>query len=162
MRHQRFGQKLSRDTNARKALQNNLASSLMIYGQVKTTIAKAKFVKGHVEKLITLAKKNKLSGNRDLASKINHSAFLKLVNEIGPGFEGRKGGYTRILKLQSRRGDSAEMARLELLEWDKTKVKLLKQKSPKKIEGKKSAVKKSKTQTKPEKKKSLTPKEVKK
>ncbi len=116
MRHAVFGKKLSRDINARKALLNNLTSAILINGQVTTTLAKAKFAQSQVEKLVTNAKKNKLQKNRLLASSLTHGAFLKLINEIGPHFSGRSGGYTRIIKLAVRRGDAAKMARLEFVE----------------------------------------------
>ncbi|OGD85457.1 50S ribosomal protein L17 [Candidatus Curtissbacteria bacterium RBG_13_35_7] len=143
MRHAVFGKKLSRDINARKALLNNLTSSLFLSGQITTTLAKAKFANSYVEKIITKAKKNKLNNNRTLASKISKNAFIKLITEIGPGFEERKSGYTRIIKLASRRGDAAPMARLELLEWDKTKAIKL-EKKDKKTRQKPKAVKEPK------------------
>ena len=119
MRHQVFGKKLSRDTKARKALLANMAASLVTHGQLTTTLAKAKFAMPYVEKLVTLAKKNKLNSNRWLASTLPQDAFVKLVQQLGPGFEDRHGGYTRIVKLSTRRGDSAQMARLEFLEWER-------------------------------------------
>lgn len=131
MRHAKFGKKLSRDTNARKALANNLASAVILNGQITTTVAKAKFAKGHIEKLVTLAKKNKLNTDRVLASKVSKSAFIKLTHEIGPGFSERNGGYIRIVKLSQRRGDSAPMAKLEFSTWDKTKTKVPKTRSTK-------------------------------
>lgn len=116
MRHQVFGKKLSRDTKARKALLANMAASLVTHGQLTTTLAKAKFAMPYVEKLVTLAKKNKLNSNRWLASTLPQDVFVKLVQQLGPGFEDRHGGYTRIVKLSTRRGDSAQMARLEFLD----------------------------------------------
>jgi len=118
VKHLVFGRKLGRDINARKALLANLASSLFINGAIETTLAKAKFVKSYVEKLVTAAQKNRLSSKRALASVLTHQAFLKLIAEIGPGFATRSGGYTRIIKLGARVGDNAPMARLELLEWE--------------------------------------------
>ena len=131
MKHSVFGQRLSRDTKARKALLNNLASSLIVHGHLETTLAKAKFAQGYVEKLVSQAKKDNLNRNRILASKLRTDAFAKLVNEISPGFEARFGGYTRIIKIAARRGDAAKMAKLEFLEWDKTKTKLVAQSKPK-------------------------------
>ena len=124
MRHRVFGRKLSRDINARKALLSNLATSLIVNGKLTTTVAKAKFAGSYVEKLITSAKGDRLFANRKLASVLSPAAFKKLVGEIAPGFSERHGGYLRIVKQISRRGDNAQMARLELLEWDKTKVKV--------------------------------------
>ena len=124
MRHRVFGRKLSRDINARKALLSNLATSLIVNGKLATTVAKAKFAGPYVEKLITSAKEDRLFANRKLASVLSPAAFKKLVGEIAPGFSERHGGYLRIVKQITRRGDNAQMARLELLEWDKTKVKV--------------------------------------
>lgn len=121
MRHLRFGKKLSRDTNARKALLNNLVESLVINGQIVTTVVKAKFARPYVEKMVTIARRNNIYSNRRLGSKISPKALRKLVHEIGPGFIARNGGYTRIIKMENRGGDNAPMAKLEFLEWDKTK-----------------------------------------
>ena len=120
MRHQKHGVKLGRDTKARKALARNLANSLFEKGQVTTTLAKAKFAKPYVEKLITQAKKKSLARSRILASKLQDQAFTNLTKKIGPYFSLRPGGYTRIVKFGlRRRGDAAPVARLELLEWAK-------------------------------------------
>lgn len=120
MRHAYFGRRLSRDTNARKALLNSLASSLFEKGQIKTTLAKAKFARPYVEKLITRSKrKYDLKGKRLLAALVTSQAFTKLNTSIGPGFTSRPGGYTRIIKLNPRAGDAAPMARLELLKIEK-------------------------------------------
>lgn len=119
MRHLVFGRKLGRDTNARRALLANLASSLFINGAIITTLVKAKFARPYVEKLVRTVQKNRLSSKRSLASVLTHQAFLKLIAEIGPGFTNRSGGYTRIIKLGARVGDNAPIARLELLEWEK-------------------------------------------
>ena len=139
MRHQVFGKKLSRDTKARKALLNNVAASLVVHGQLTTTLAKAKFAAPYIERLITLAKRNRLNTNRWLASTLSQIAFSKLVQDLGPGFAQRQGGYTRIIKLSKRRGDSAPMARLEFVEWDKSKAVAQFAKPKKKIETETSA-----------------------
>ena len=119
MRHQVFGKRLSRDTKARKALLNNLANSLLLHGKITTTVAKAKFAKSHVEKMVTVAKKDRLAQSRILASSLNREAFLKLKDQIAPGFAERSGGYTRIIRLSPRRGDMAPMARLEFVKWER-------------------------------------------
>ena len=120
MRHAYFGRKLGRDTTARLALLNSLASFLLAKGQIKTTLAKAKFVQAYTEKLITSAKRQKdLAKKRILASLLEKEAFEKLTSQIAPGFEKRNGGYTRIIRLIPRRGDSAPMARLELMPLEK-------------------------------------------
>ncbi|MEX2028680.1 MAG: 50S ribosomal protein L17 [Candidatus Curtissbacteria bacterium] len=125
MRHKVFGKKLSRDINSRKALASNLSSSLLVEGHITTTLAKAKFVRSYAEKLITNSRRTDLHTRRSIASGLTHQAFIKLITEIGPGFESRPGGYTRIVKLTSRRGDDAPMARIEILDWDKSKTLIL-------------------------------------
>ena len=123
MRHAVYGKKLGRDINARRALASNLASSLLVEGHLITTVAKAKFVKVFAEKLITNARTKDLHKRRAVASRLTSEAFLRLITEIAPGFKDRAGGYTRITKLGSPRlGDNAPMARIEILEWDKTKT----------------------------------------
>ena len=94
--------------------------------------------------MVTAAKKDKLFVKRQLASGLKPLAFRKLTEEIGPGFEKRVGGYTKIIKLGTRRGDNAQMARLQFMEWDKTRVKSAKKTLPKKIAKKitKSKIKK--------------------
>lgn len=138
MRHKVFGRKLGRDINSRKALLRNLSSSILLSGHVVTTEAKAKFVRGYLEKLITNTQSNSLVNNREADSVLSGNALQKLVNEIGPGLQGRKGGYTRITKLNRRRGDAALMAKIEIVEWDKSKTKNVKPKTA----VKKTAVKK--------------------
>ena len=140
MRHSIFGRRLGRDTKARKALLANMASSLLVNRSFVTTLTKAKFVRPYVEKLVTIAKKNNLHSQRKLASLITRQAFAKLTREIAPGFAKREGGYTRIIKLAQRRGDNAELARLEFLPWEKiqakeTEVKKAKQKTKETIKG---------------------------
>jgi len=83
-----------------------------------------KAAQSYVEKIVTLAKKNKLSKNRVLASNLTGPAFLRLIREVAPGFADRNGGYTRIIKLNARKGDASQMARLEFLQWDKSEKKL--------------------------------------
>ena len=116
----------------RQALLAGLASSLFVNGAVNTTLAKAKFAKSHVEKLVTEAKKNRLSSNRLLASKLTSQAFNNLIKQAEL-FENKTSGFTRITKIGSRRGDNAQMARIELLGWKKlvTESKENKQKAHK-------------------------------
>lgn len=143
MRHSVFGWRLSRDINARKALLANLASSLMENGKITTTLAKAKFVRAYVEKLVTSAKSDKLSTRRNIAAKITNQAFKKLISEIGPGFSARPGGYTRIIKLEQRGGDAAPMARLEFVQMEKVEPKSIKQASATNTNAPKSSSRKS-------------------
>lgn len=121
MRHSVYGKKLNRDTNSRHALLGNLASALLVDGQLTTTIAKAKFAQSFVEKLITKAGKNSLASRRVAAQRITGAAFQRLITEVGPGFKDRNGGYTRIIRLQNRQGDAAPMAKIELLKFEKDK-----------------------------------------
>jgi large subunit ribosomal protein L17 len=113
---------LGRDLKERKALLNNLASSVIVEEKITTTLAKAKFAKPFIEKLVTTAKKGALYHRRTISSLLSPKAFAKLINEIAPGFARRTGGYTRITRLAQRRGDNAPMVRLEFLGWDKKAV----------------------------------------
>ena len=117
MRHRKAGRQLRRTSEQRLALLRNLASSLIEQGAIETTEAKAKELRPFVEKLITKAKSGTLHARR-LAVRHVHKRETadKLFREIGPKFATRPGGYTRIMKLGHRRGDGADMARIELVE----------------------------------------------
>lgn len=133
MRHRVKGKKLNRDSGHRKALRMNLARALFENGRIKTTRAKADYVRGHAERLITLAKRGikraEDSGNeaaavharRIIASRLNNDRVLvqKIFDEIAPKYTERPGGYTRIYKLGPRKGDNAQMVLLELVDYDK-------------------------------------------
>lgn len=109
--------KLGRRTDHRQAMLKNLVSSLFINGRITTTVTRAKDAQRLAEKMITLAKKGTLAGNRQVSSRLYSNAVArKLVEEIAPKFADREGGYTRVLKLGPRRGDGAEMAILELVD----------------------------------------------
>lgn len=101
---------------------NNLTSALFLHGQITTTLAKAKFVQSHAEKSITSAKKNRVATKRKIASSLDKESFNKLIAEIAPGFSDRRGGYTRIIKMSPRAGDNAPMAKIALLDLDKSKI----------------------------------------
>jgi large subunit ribosomal protein L17 len=132
MRHLRKGKKLNRSTAHRKALRTNLALALFEHGRIETTKAKAEFVRGHVEKLITTAKRGlakaeehddlsiAVHARRILASRLNNDRVVvqKVFDELAPRYAERPGGYTRIYKLGPRKGDNAEMVILELVEAD--------------------------------------------
>ncbi|PJF41470.1 MAG: 50S ribosomal protein L17 [Chloroflexi bacterium] len=128
MRHRVKGKKLNRNGAQRKALELALTSALIEHERIKTTEAKAKFVRGHVERLITIAKRalahddpaRGVHARRIVASRLNNNRKLvqKLFDDIAPRFEERPGGYTRILKLGPRKGDNADMVFLELVEED--------------------------------------------
>jgi large subunit ribosomal protein L17 len=119
MRHRISGKKLNRTSSHRSSLLSNLASSLIIHEQIKTTLAKAKFLRPHVEKLITKARDNTLSARRLLISRIkNKEAVAKLMDVVAKRYISRPGGYTRIIKAGFRLGDAAPLAYIELLNWD--------------------------------------------
>jgi len=116
MRHRAKGRQLSRTASHRRALLNNMATSLFEHGRVVTTEAKAKELRPFAEKLITLARRGDLHARRLVERKIKDRETLsRLFSEIGPRFAARPGGYTRILKLGHRDGDGADIARIELL-----------------------------------------------
>ncbi len=116
MRHRKVGRQLRRTSEQKLALMRNLAQSLIEHGAIETTEAKAKELRPFVEKLITKAKEQtlharRLAGRHVQQRKIND----KLFQEVAPKFASRPGGYTRILKTGHRKGDGAEMARIELV-----------------------------------------------
>ncbi|MGH7536941.1 MAG: 50S ribosomal protein L17 [Gemmatimonadales bacterium] len=116
MRHRAKGRQLSRTSTHRRAMLNNMATSLFQHGRVVTTEAKAKELRPFAEKLITLARRGDLHARRLVERKIKDREILaRLFTEIGPRFAARPGGYTRILKLGHRPGDGADVARIELL-----------------------------------------------
>lgn len=115
MRKRNKGRKLSRKTGQRKALLKSLARELFLKEKIRTTEAKAKEVLSFAEKQITRAKAGDLAAKRLLARKFSPEVVKKLVNEIGPRYQERKGGYTRIIKLGPRQSDGAKMAIIELI-----------------------------------------------
>ena len=116
MRHRKAGRQLRRTSEQKLALMRNLATSLIESGAIETTEAKAKELRPFIEKLITKAKSGTLHDRR-LAIRHVHKreAADKLFQEIGPRFRTRNGGYTRILKTGHRKGDGADMARIEII-----------------------------------------------
>lgn len=106
--------KFGRVTKVRNALYKSLATALIEHGKIKTTVAKAKSLSSHFDKMITTAKKQTLASRRALQSEIGDKAVKKLITEITPVFEGKKGGYTRVIRLGQRQSDGAEMALIEL------------------------------------------------
>lgn len=116
MRHRIKGRALSRTKAHRRAMLNNMASSLVRHEKVVTTEAKAKELRPYVEKMITLARRGDLHARRLVERKVRERDVTgKLFGELGPRFSERPGGYTRIIKMGHRHGDGAEMARIELL-----------------------------------------------
>jgi large subunit ribosomal protein L17 len=117
MRHRKTGRKLSRTASHKKATMRNMATALFRHERIETTTAKAKELRPYAERLITLARRGDLHARRQAARRIHDREVLgKLFDDIGPRFEGRPGGYTRILKLGHRKGDAADMALIELVE----------------------------------------------
>jgi large subunit ribosomal protein L17 len=108
--HRKFG----RETVQRKALYKALATALIENGKIKTTAAKAKSLSSHFDKMVTVAKKQNLASRRLLQAQVGDKAVKKLVTEIAPSLEGKKGGYTRVIRLGQRKSDGAEMAIIEV------------------------------------------------
>lgn len=116
MRHNSKKVTLGREKASRDALIRNLAESLIIHGGIKTTIAKARAVKNYVEPLVTKAKVGTLAERRLLLSRLyTKDAVAKLMDEYGPRYKERAGGYTRIIKIGPRFTDAAEMVRIEFV-----------------------------------------------
>src|SRR3984957_17944852 len=117
MRHRNSGRQLSRNDSHRHALMRNMATSLFRHETIRTTVPKAKELRRVVEPLITLAKIDSLGKRRLAFSRLRDVAIVeKLFTELGPRFKARAGGYTRILKMEPRPGDSADMALMQLVE----------------------------------------------
>ena len=116
MRHRNKTIILDRKKGPREALLRNLATSIVLYEKVKTTKAKAKAVRPLVERMITTGKTGGLVGRRKLAAFFySENAAKKVVEELGPRYMNRAGGYTRITNLVRREGDGAEMVQIELV-----------------------------------------------
>jgi large subunit ribosomal protein L17 len=116
MRHLKKGRKLKRKRGQRQALLNTLAVSLIKYGKIKTTEAKAKELRPFIERLVTYGKKQDVSNLRRIMKFIPKDFALKVQNEIAPRYIDRKGGYTRVTKLAQRRvNDGSEMATIEFV-----------------------------------------------
>ena len=124
MRHQVAGYRLGRSKAARIALRRNLIKQFFTHERIRTTRAKAAAIRGEAERLITIARNSaessdaeKVHAQRMVASRLGDNSLNKrLFEEIAPRFANRPGGYTRVLKLGPRPGDSAEMVLLELVE----------------------------------------------
>jgi large subunit ribosomal protein L17 len=117
MRHRNSGRQLSRNSSHRHALLRNMATSLLRHETIRTTVPKAKELRRVVEPLITLAKVDSLAKRRLAYSRLRDvSVVEKLFVDLGPRFKARAGGYTRILKMEPRPGDSADMALMQLVD----------------------------------------------
>lgn len=132
MRHRVHGKKLGRNSGQRRSLQRNLALALFQHGRIQTTRAKADFVRGAAERLITIAKRGLakaeetnspievVNARRLVLSRLynDQETVQKLFAEIAPLYKERNGGYTRIYRLNPRKGDNAEMVLLELVDYN--------------------------------------------
>ena len=117
MRHKLSGRQLSRNSPHRHAMLRNMAASLLRHETIQTTLPKAKELRRVVEPLITLAKVDSLAKRRLAFSRLRDLTVVeKLFTDLGPRFRARAGGYTRILKMEARPGDNADMALVQLVE----------------------------------------------
>ncbi|MGE4336889.1 MAG: 50S ribosomal protein L17 [Pigmentiphaga sp.] len=117
MRHRNGLRKLNRTSSHRLAMFRNMAVSLITHEAIKTTLPKAKELRRIVEPLVTLAKEPTVANHRLAFARLrDRDAVLKLFNEIGPRYQARPGGYTRVLKMGFRQGDNAPMAFMEFVD----------------------------------------------
>ena len=117
MAHGIDGRKLGRTTGPRKALYRNLIVAVLRYEQIRTTEARAKEVRGQVERMITLAKQGTLASRRRIIAELPDEPLVidKLINEIAPKYGDRSSGYTRVIRIGNRAGDAAPIVQLELV-----------------------------------------------
>ncbi|MDF1654663.1 MAG: 50S ribosomal protein L17 [Coxiellaceae bacterium] len=116
MNHRKSGRKLGRNSSHRKAMYRNMAASMLQHETIKTTLAKAKELRGVVEPMITLGKEDSVANRRLAFSRLRDKAMVnKLFTVLGPRFADRPGGYMRVLKCGYRPGDKAPMAIVELV-----------------------------------------------
>lgn len=124
MRHRARTSTFGLESGPRKALIRGLVSSLVEHGRIKTTLAKAKELRRHVEKAVTTGKGQSLHAHRLLLSRYpNKDTVQTIMTDLAPRFKDRPGGYTRILKLGQRPGDAAEMAYIEFVDYAPKAVK---------------------------------------
>ncbi len=117
MRHRQSGRQLNRNSSHRRAMFRNMTASLVEHEVIKTTLPKAKELRRYAEPLITLAKADSVANRRLAFDRLRDKAAVgKLFSELGPRYQERPGGYTRILKCGYRTGDKAPMAYIELVD----------------------------------------------
>jgi len=117
MRHRKTGRKLNRNSPQRNSLKKGLAISIIEHESVRTTLAKAKEIRGFLEPLVTLAKENTVANQRLAYSKLrSKEAVAKLFDELGPRYKDRPGGYLRVIKSGLRNGDKAPSAQVEFVD----------------------------------------------
>lgn len=123
MRHRKGYNKLGMESSHRRSVLRNLATSLVIHEEIKTTVAKAKELRKIFDRLVTLGKRGDLHARRQVASFVfNDDATKKLFEDISSRMKDRQGGYTRILKIGPRKGDAADLARIQIVDYlDKKK-----------------------------------------
>lgn len=119
MKHHIFGKKLKRTTGERKSLFRSLISSIILKGKIKTTEAKAKAIKGQIDRFVSWSKKGTLSARRQLLQVLDKRTVDKLMGELAPIFEGRSSGFTQIIKIGPRKGDNAPVVLLRWVGWEK-------------------------------------------
>jgi len=121
VRHAKRGRKLNREAAHRKSMFATMAGQVIQHGRIKTTGPKAKEIRGVVDKLITLAKRDDLHARRQAAAFLKDKTIVRrLFEDVAPGLDDRTSGYTRILKLGPRLGDGAEAVYLELVNYSIT------------------------------------------
>ena len=117
MRRRKSGRKLNRNSSQRSALKKSLAISIIEHESIKTTLAKAKEIRGFLEPLVTLAKKNTVANQRLAYARLqSKQAVAKLFDELGPRYKDRPGGYLRVIKRGYRPGDKAPAAQVEFVQ----------------------------------------------
>ncbi len=117
--HRRLVKHFSRKSGPRKALIRGLMHSLVEHGRIKTTVSRAKEVRRHIERVVTLGRKGDLNSLRLIIARLaSKDMAVELVKNIAPRFKDRPGGYTRVVKIGRRPGDTAEMAFLEFVDFD--------------------------------------------
>ena len=122
MRHRHGYGKLGRESAHRRAMLRNMATSLIVHERMNTTLARAKELRGVVEKIVTLGKKGGLHNKRKAGSYLfDKNAVSKVFSDLGPRFKERPGGYLRILKRGVRFGDGAKMATIEFVDFEPKK-----------------------------------------
>ena len=141
MRHLKAGRRLGVTTSHRRAMMRNLVTSILEKGEIKCTLARAKEVRKPLEKMITLAKRGDLHARRQALSFVkSKEAISQLFDELGERFSDRQGGYCRVIKLgQTRLGDNAEMAIVQLIGSENDQLSSLKSKPGKKKTARKSS-----------------------
>ena len=133
MRHNKAINHLGRQSGHRKALLANMASSLILHKRINTTVAKAKALKSYVEPLITKSKEDSTHSRRVVFSYLkNKEAVTELFRTVAPKIADRPGGYTRVLHTGFRQGDAAEMALIELVDFNEAALASAPQKAAKK------------------------------